>query len=158
MDKTVESVNFGRIADVDLADIPALADCNPGMEPVEYNVIMAPATMPEKKGSIFIPDSAKDQLGLAQQVGRLVAISPLAFNFDHWPEDARKPQVGDVVWYARYAGGLFTGRDGREYRIFKDKDIGGVIQRAPQRTPLNAGVWNDSLARDAAGKVIDRAA
>jgi len=133
MSDTEKTVNFGKIADVDLAKIPALADCNPGMEPVEYNVIMAPAVMPEKagaKGLVFIPDSVKDQLGLAQQVGRLVSVSPLAFNFDHWPDDARKPQPGDIIWFARYAGGLFTGRDGREYRIFKDKDIGGVIERA----------------------------
>ena len=128
-----KTVNYGKIGDVALADIPALADCDPGMEPVEYNIVLAPAVMPEKAGKlslVYIPDSARDQLGLAQQIGRIVAQSPLAYNFDQWPDDARKPQVGDIIWYARYAGGLFTGPDGREYRLIKDKDVGAVIQRA----------------------------
>lgn len=132
MSKEIES--FGKIADVSLATIPPLIECDPGMEPVEYNVILAPAEQPEtigKLGVILAPDSSKEALGLAQQVGRLVACSPLAFNFDVWPAGSRRPQPGDIVWFARYAGGLFTGLDGREYRIFKDRDIGGVIERAP---------------------------
>lgn len=134
MSETTPIENLGKIADVLLLDIPALADCNPGIEPVEYNIILAPPKPPKTAGKnnlIILPDDVKDQLSLASEVGRLVAISPLAFNFDVWPDDARKPQVGDIILHARYGGKLFTGLDGREYRIFKDKDIGGVIERAP---------------------------
>lgn len=64
---------------------------------------------------------------MAVQVGRIVAVSPLAFNFARWPENSIPPQVGDVVLFAKYAGGVFAGADGREYRLVKDKDITGVI-------------------------------
>ncbi|MDE2106634.1 MAG: hypothetical protein KGL39_55980 [Patescibacteria group bacterium] len=130
--KTREPENFGKIADVNLAEIPNVAECDPGMDPVEYNVIIAPAREPETVGKnnlIIAPDITREQLGLARQVGRLVRASPLAFNFDEWPRGARRPLAGDIVWYARYAGGVFTGADGREYRILKDRDIGAIIQR-----------------------------
>ena len=134
MSERVElSGDLGRIGDVDLLDVPRLADCLIPMEPVEYNIVIALAAAPKtagKMGSILLPDITKDQLGLAQQVGRIVAQSPLAYNFDTWPPGARKPEVGDVVWFARYGGGLITGRDGREYRTIKDKDVIGIIQRA----------------------------
>lgn len=124
-----EIVSFGKIADINLSDVPSLTDCSPGMEPVEYNLLIIPANPPKKVGAIFIPDESRDRMGMAAQVGRIVAASPLAFSYDAWPEGSRKPQVGDVVWFARYAGGLFEGADGKEYRIIKDKDIGAVISR-----------------------------
>jgi co-chaperonin GroES (HSP10) len=123
-----ENVGF-RFHDVSLMQIPAVGECNVGMHPVEYNCIVAPATVPEKtKGGVILGDQTREMIGLAYQIGRLVELSPIAFNYDKWPTGSHPPKVGDVVWYARYAGGLVTGRDGREYRIIKDKDIGGVIE------------------------------
>lgn len=135
-----EVEQFGKIADVALADIPALEDCNCGMTPVEWNVIIAPAEQKKKIGSVYIPDASQERLGLAKQVGRIIAISPLAFNYDAWPEGTRPPQLGDVVWFARYAGGEFEGADGRVYRIIKDKDIGAIIERAKVAAALTPTV------------------
>lgn len=120
--------NLGKIGDAQLELVPALADCWPGLRPVEYNVIIAPAVMPEKKGSLFLPDEARESMGLAMQVGRIIDASPLAFGYERWPDEALIPGRGDLVWFARYGGGLFEGLDGREYRIVKDKDIGAVIE------------------------------
>jgi hypothetical protein len=64
------------------------------------------------------------------QVGRIVAQSPLAYSYEKWPDPSQKPQVGQVVWFARYAGKEFEGADGKMYRILKDKDIGAVIEEA----------------------------
>lgn len=125
-----EIENFGRIADVGLSDIPALADCNCGMEPVEYNLIIAPAEQKERIGSILLADESREKLAIAKQVGRIVAASPLAFTYDAWPEGSRPPLLGDVVWFGRYAGKEYEGPDGRTYRIIKDKDIGAIIDRA----------------------------
>lgn len=128
-----EIVNFGKIADIALVDIPALADCDPGIEPVEFNLIVIPARPPERVGRqslILVADETKERMGLAAQIGRIVAASPLAFTYEVWPEGSRIPQIGDVVWFARYAGGEFDGFDDRTYRILKDRDIGGII---PQR-------------------------
>jgi co-chaperonin GroES (HSP10) len=130
--------NLGKIGDARLDLIPRLDDCAPGIRPVEYNVIVAtvPATdgtqsEGKKIGAIFIPDDAAETLDLAMQVGRIVAQSPLAYSYDGWPDESLKPQIGDAVWFARYAGKDFTGVDGRQYRILKDKDIGAVIEEAP---------------------------
>lgn len=125
--------NLGKIGDARLDLIPRLDDCHPGIRPVEYNVIVAtvPATEGKKIGSVFIPDDTSDTLDLAMQVGRIVAQSPLAYSFDRWDDPSLKPQIGDPVWFARYGGKDFTGRDGRQYRILKDKDIGAVIDETP---------------------------
>lgn len=111
--------------------IPRLEDCNPGFEPTEYNIVIA-AEDAERvtKGGIILTDKIADQQGLASMRGRLVAVSPLAFNFDNWPDHARKPEVGDEIIFAKYAGTLQEGFDGREYRLCKDKDVIAVV-RAP---------------------------
>ena len=123
--------NLGKIGDARLDLVPALADCKPGIRPVEYNVIVAPVPSTEvegKIGSIFIPDESKETLDLAMQVGRIIAQSPLAYDYAKWPDDSLKPKVGQIVWFARYGGKEFEGADGKMYRILKDKDIGAVIE------------------------------
>lgn len=119
--------NYGKIGDVHLSQVPELSECNPGLEPTEYNVVIAPAVMPDKIGLILLADDTKETRGLAMQVGRIVSASPIAFNYERWPEGSTPPKAGDIVWFARYAGGMFTGMDEREYRIVKDKDIGAII-------------------------------
>lgn len=123
--------NLGKIGEARLELVPQLSECNPGLRPVEFNVIIAAARAAQtvgKLGLLVAPDETRETTGLAMQVGRVVAISPIAFNYDEWPDQALKPKPGDLVWYARYAGGLFEGLDGNEYRIIKDKDIGAVIE------------------------------
>lgn len=124
--------NLGRLGDAHLDHVPALKTANPGIKPVEYNVVIAPAKAPEKigkQGLIIAPDGFKENQGLAMQVGRIVRMSPLAFSYDNWPQEADKPKLGDIVWFARYAGKDFEGMDGETYRILKDKDIGAVIEQ-----------------------------
>jgi co-chaperonin GroES (HSP10) len=130
--KSNNVVNLGKIGDARLDLVPKLEECRPGLEPTEYNIVLAPAVMPERVGSILLSDQERERLGMAMQVGRIVAASPVAFNYERWPIDTYPPQVGDVVWFARYAGGVFEGRDGREYRIVKDKDIGAIIPEEEQ--------------------------
>ncbi len=122
--------NLGKIGEARLDLIPRLDECNPGIRPVEYNVIVATvsATEDKKIGSIFIPDDTSETLDLAMQVGRIIAQSPNAYDYANWADESLKPQIGQAVWFARYAGKDFTGIDGRQYRILKDKDIGAVIE------------------------------
>ncbi len=126
--KTRGATDLGRIGDARLELVPDLANCKPGLRPTEFNVIVALAKMPEQVGSIFLPDEARENMGLAMQVARIVAVSPLAFNYAVWPSDAEKPNPGDIVWIGRFAGGEFEGRDGQMYRIIKDRDVGAVIE------------------------------
>lgn len=122
-------LNLGKIGEARLDLIPTLAECQPGMKPTEYNVIIATAKAGEKSGSILKTDEYRESEEMAMQVGRIVAMSPLAFNYDQWKdfEDA-KPKVGDIVWFARYAGALIEAAfDGQSYRMVKDKDVAAII-------------------------------
>lgn len=139
-----EVVNLGKISDVALADIPTLDECNPGFEPCEYNLIIILPKAPESVGrnaKILLPDDMKDRMQIASQAGRIVAMSPLAFNYEAWPEGSRPPAVGDIVWFARYGGCEFGGIDGKSYRIMKDKDIGATIQRADSVASVLSSAW-----------------
>lgn len=98
-----------------------------GICPTEYKVLIAPKLTEEKtKGGIILPDATKERDQYAQMEGVIVAASPLAFSYDNW-KDASPPKVGDSVLFAKYAGAVVTGRDGKEYRITNDKDICAVI-------------------------------
>lgn len=110
--------------------VPSLAECDAGLQPVEFNVLIAPEVIEEKtKGGIILTDAVKETDRNAATRGRLIAVSPCAFDYAEWPEGTRKPQPGDEVWYGKYAGTLIQGRDGKDYRILKDRDIGAIVQQ-----------------------------
>lgn len=124
-----------------MGTIPKLEDCNPGLRPVEYNVIIAPEEVETvTKGGIILTDAAKDGDQLAQVRGLLVDVSPLAFNYDSWPDEAadKRPRAGDHVLYGKYAAGIeFKGDDGRTYKLINDKSVAAVIT-APASATLRA--------------------
>jgi chaperonin GroES len=100
-----------------------------GIYPTEYKVLISPRTVEEKtKGGIIIPDQTKERDQFAQMEGALVAVSPLAFSYDDWKgADDKRPKAGDRVLFAKYAGAVVTGKDGKDYRLVNDKDIGAVL-------------------------------
>jgi chaperonin GroES len=103
-----------------------------GFIPVEFNCVVYPDPVEEKtKGGIILTQTTKEADEYATIEGTLVAVSPLAFSYAEWPEDARPPQVGDRVVIARYGGNVFDGNDGKKYRILKDKDILAIKENAP---------------------------
>ena len=105
------------------ASIPSLSECDPGLRPSEFNVLVLPEVTEQKTaGGIILPDDAKDAKDAAGQRGRLIAVSPVAFDYATFPEGAQ-PKVGDIVLYAKFAGTKMEGRDGRSYRAIKDRDI-----------------------------------
>ena len=113
------------------------------MRPTEYNVIVAPARVAKTLGAtgvLHAPDEYVETAEMAMQVGRIVAMSPLAFNYDQWTESEGKPKVGDIVWFARYAGALIEAAfDGQMYRMVKDKDIAAVIE-PPAKYPGHTSI------------------
>lgn len=111
-----------------MGTVPSLTECDAGLQPVEFNVLIAPEVIEEKtKGGIILTDAVKETDRNAATRGRLIAVSPCAFDYAEWPEGTRKPQPGDEVWYGKYAGTLIQGRDGKDYRILKDRDIGAIV-------------------------------
>lgn len=100
-----------------------------GIRPIEYNVLIKQDKIEEKtKGGLHLPGETQDREKHAQTRGVLVAVSPMAFSFDEWPEGEPKPQVGQRVFFARHAGTFVEGEDGEEYRVVKDKDVVGVME------------------------------
>ncbi len=98
-----------------------------GLMPLEFNVVVKIDAIEDKIGSIFIPTSAKERENLAVEEGTLVAVSPHAFTYAEWPEGACPPEVGAKVLIARYAG-VLRERDGKQFRIVKDRDIVAVVE------------------------------
>lgn len=96
--------------------------------PMEYNVIVELDTIEEKTaGGIFRPTDNIERTRLEEVEGTLIAASPLAFTYEEWPADAYKPQIGDRVFFARYAG-ILVERGGKWVRVIKDKDVVAVVQ------------------------------
>lgn len=99
-----------------------------GITPIEYNVVVRPDVVEAKtKGGLYLSDEVveRDQSGMTR--GTLVAVSPMAFTFDDWPDGMAKPEVGQRVAFVRYAGTLVPGADGEDYRVMKDKDVLAVL-------------------------------
>lgn len=102
-----------------------------GLRPMEFNVVVEMDPVEEKTaGGIILPTSKTDRDKLAAEEGTLVALSPLAFTYEEWPEAEAKPAIGDRVLIARYAGAIHE-RDGKTFRILKDRDIVAVVEQQP---------------------------
>jgi co-chaperonin GroES (HSP10) len=112
-----------------MAMLPKLIDCNPGFEPMEFNVVVAVAELETKTaGGIIILESKAEADQASSMRGLLVSVAPMAGDAI-WPDDDEAPIPGDEVIFAKYGGVLVTGDDGREYRLLKDKDIIAVCNR-----------------------------
>lgn len=99
-----------------------------GIKPVEFNVVVRADKVENiSKGGVYIPDMAKDRQQAAAIQGEIIAVSPLAFTYEAWPDEMLKPKAGDRVFFAQWAGMKVKGKDGEEYLILKDKDIAAVI-------------------------------
>lgn len=109
----------------EIAELTAPNLANPsGIEPIEYKVLVRPKKAEERtKGGIVLPETIVEKDQHAAMEGEIVAMSPFAFSYEEWPIGATKPQVGDRVVFARYAGINQKGSDGVDYRLMNDKDI-----------------------------------
>lgn len=98
-----------------------------GIKPIEYNVLVKQDTEDEKtSGGIYLPDDIKERNKHSETEGMIVAVSPMAFRFDDWPENEPTPKEGDRIVFARHAGTFVKGQDDEQYRVVKDKDIVAV--------------------------------
>lgn len=103
-----------------------------GFVPVEFNVVIFPDgaedTIKTESGvKIYKPIDLVDKEEHACQTGVLIATSPLAFTYDNWPDGARIPKPGDRVIFGKYSGFKSRGKDGKDYRLAKDKDIIAIL-------------------------------
>lgn len=109
-------------------------DAHPsGIVPLEFKVLVKPSMVEvdpviksARERGIAIPQDVLEREFMAQIVGEFISAGGNAF--EDW-KDARKPQPGDTVLIAKFAGVTVKGADGVEYRLLNDKDIGALITR-----------------------------
>lgn len=99
-----------------------------GIRPVEFKVVVYPKPVQEvTAGGIHLPTTKVDTDKYATQEATIVALADKAFSeADIW--GANPPKVGDVVLFAKYAGLLRKGKDGKDYRVLNDKDVCAVLE------------------------------
>ncbi len=134
----------------DYKPLPSLTEIDPDIEVFEFNILVLPRELEEKTASgVYMPETSREREDEAGIEGMIVATGEFAF---HWEDPSGEvlpwrntPQPGDVAMFARYAGGRnFVGKDGRKYRIMKDKEILGVRRQAasPVSLPINGPLPN----------------
>jgi chaperonin GroES len=92
------------------------------IKPLADRVVVKPLEEAEqKKGSIIIPDTAKEK----PQKGKIVAVGPGKMT-DDGKRIKMELKKGDVVLYGRYSGSEVT-IDGDEYLILRESDILAIV-------------------------------
>lgn len=95
-----------------------------GIRPVEFKILVEPHEVKEKtEGGIYMVSAVTEREKMAQVKATLVAVGSNAF-YD-WFDP--KPQIGDMVLFAKHAGYVTPGADGKEYRLINDKDITAIV-------------------------------
>lgn len=104
-----------------------------GIHPKGPRVLIRPEEIEEiSAGGILIPIQAVEKQEMAQMYGEVVEIGTHC-----WVGDSPWCAVGDRVIFAKYAGDLFRGNDGTQYRLLRDKDIVSTIDRITREEAVN---------------------
>lgn len=119
-----------------LVTAASVLDNPSGITPTEYNVVVLVDEVQDKtKGGVILPDEHRERRQGGCVTGRLVAIAPLAFTYADaigaYPRSGwlgPVPQPGWRVVLAKYSGLEVEGRDGRKYKILKDKDVVAFLE------------------------------
>lgn len=96
-----------------------------GFEPLGHKLLVEPLSVEKTTSSgivLAMETTNKDEM--AQIVGTVIAVGPAA-----WSDNAVQAWAapGDRVLFAKYAGLLWNGADGKKYRVINDLDIVGKV-------------------------------
>ncbi|MBW7996058.1 MAG: co-chaperone GroES [Candidatus Glassbacteria bacterium] len=92
------------------------------IKPLADRVVVRPLEETEqKKGSIIIPDTAKEK----PQQGKIFAVGPGKMS-EEGKRIALEVKKGDKVLYGKYSGTEVT-IDGKEYLILRESDVLAII-------------------------------
>jgi chaperonin GroES len=95
-----------------------------GINPLDLRVLVKPDKVQDKTaGGIYIPDAVNERSQMAECRALLVAVGENAFAEIVGP----RPEPGQRVLIAKYAGIVTKGDDGEEYRLCNDADICAVL-------------------------------
>lgn len=95
---------------------------NSGITPLGARVLIRPVKVEERTaaGVIIAAPTALNREQMAQDRGEVVEVGECA-----WHDQPKRNWVapGDMVVFAKYAGNVWRGEDGEQYRLVNDLDI-----------------------------------
>jgi chaperonin GroES len=96
-----------------------------GINPAGWRILIKPKEIIEKtaSGIILTTETTKDREQMGNTTGVVIAMGTQCFTNEPIPWC----KVGDKVIFAKYAGLLYTGGDGEQYRMVNDLDIVGTL-------------------------------
>ena len=96
-----------------------------GINPCGWRVLIKPQEINEvsKSGIILTTEITKEREQMGNTTGIVVAMGTQCY------ADEPEPwcQLGDKVIFAKYAGLVYLGKDGKQYRMVNDKDVTGTL-------------------------------
>jgi co-chaperonin GroES (HSP10) len=100
-----------------------------GIHPIDLKVLVKPDAVEEVSagGIVLSVGSQTSREQMAQVEGTLIESGGSAF----CEATGRKPEVGERVIIAKFAGLQSTGHDGEEYRLCNDNDIVAIVDAKP---------------------------
>ena len=99
-----------------------------GIKPVEYKVLIQMLPKETKTaGGLYLPEAQQERHELAREIGIFVIGGSNAFSDPQWGSDDI-PAPGDKVLFDRYAGSIQKGKDGKDYRLCNDKELGAIVE------------------------------
>lgn len=104
-----------------------------GIHPVGQTLLILPKAVEEKtKGGIIISTATEtDRLEMAQMYATVVEVSALAWSdvLDKEGQPVQLVKEGDDIIFSKYAGHLFEGADGLQYRLISDLDVKAKVDK-----------------------------
>lgn len=96
-----------------------------GINPCGWRVLIKPQEINEvsKGGIILTTEVTKEREQMGNTTGIVIAMGTQCY------ADEPEPwcQLGDKVIFAKYAGLVYLGKDGNQYRMISDKDVTGTL-------------------------------
>ena len=99
-----------------------------GIAPLDVRVLVRPDAVSDKIGSLYKPDSVKEQDKFAQMKATLIAVGANAWCEAKAGKGFVAPEPGARVLIAKYGGILVKGDDGDDYRIMNDLDVTAILE------------------------------
>ena len=96
-----------------------------GINPRGPRILVLPKEITEKSagGIVLATEQGRDREEMGNTTGEVVAMGPECYT-DH---PTKWCKVGDKIIFAKYAGLLYKGRDGKKYRMINDSDVTGTL-------------------------------
>ena len=95
-----------------------------GINPVGWRILLLPKEVMKEtaSGIIIATEQTKDREDIANTIGIVIDMGSECYK-----ATSQWCKVGDKVSFAKHAGLVYIGKDGKKYRMVNDDDITGVL-------------------------------